>query len=102
MKINKQLFEDVLSGKLKGTFVLRNGTKYNSDNLYRTKSNVFFYKLNNSSYTQYGHYCLDSIKNHMDIIDFIPDTDMKEKELTIEIPDGKTVDWDESKKQNKN
>ena len=26
---------------------------------------------------------------------------MKEKELTIEIPDGKIVDWDESKKQNK-
>ena len=28
-------------------------------------------------------------------------TDMKENELTIEIPDGKIVDWDESKKQNK-
>lgn len=26
---------------------------------------------------------------------------MKENELTIEIPDGKIVDWDESKKQNK-
>ena len=26
---------------------------------------------------------------------------MKENELTIEIPDGKMVDWDESKKQNK-
>ena len=26
---------------------------------------------------------------------------MKEKELTIEIPNGKIVDWDESKKQNK-
>ena len=35
------------------------------------------------------------------IIDFIPDIDMKQNELTIEIPDGKIVDWDESKKQNK-
>ena len=26
---------------------------------------------------------------------------MKENELTIEIPDGKTVDWEESKRQNK-
>lgn len=25
MEINKQLFEDLLSGKLKGTFVLRSG-----------------------------------------------------------------------------
>lgn len=27
MEINKQLFEDVLSGKLKGMFILRNGEK---------------------------------------------------------------------------
>ena len=33
MEINKQLFEDVLAGKLKGTFVLRNGQKINSNDL---------------------------------------------------------------------
>ena len=31
MKINKQLFEDVLAGKLKGVFVLRNGNKISYD-----------------------------------------------------------------------
>ena len=36
-----------------------------------------------------------------DIVNFTPYTDMKENELTIEIPNGKIVDWDESKKQNK-
>lgn len=35
MKINKQLFEDVLAGKLKGTFVLRSGETYFSDGLHR-------------------------------------------------------------------
>ena len=34
MEINKQLFEDVLSGKLKGTFVLRDGIKFNSNKLH--------------------------------------------------------------------
>ena len=38
MEINKQLFEDVLSGKLKGTFVLRGGFT-SSSNLPRNTSN---------------------------------------------------------------
>ena len=40
MEINKQLFEDVLSGKLKGTFVLRNGDKYDSSKLYRNTNKM--------------------------------------------------------------
>jgi len=106
MKINKQLFEDVLAGKLKGTFVLRNGFKCNSDELSRCKSdgcnNTYLYCLNEYSYTQFGYYFDSNIrKSNVDIIDFIPDTDMKEGELTVEIPEGKIVDWEESKKQNK-
>ena len=105
MKINKQLFEDVLSGKLKGTFVLRNGDKLNSslllcsgniDNrVYAIGTNKYYIYYDDGAVLTYPY------KPSLDIIDFIPDADMKENELTIEIPDGKIVDWDESKKQNK-
>lgn len=105
MKINKQLFEDVLSGKLKGTFVLRNGDKLNSslllcsgniDNrVYAIGTNKYYIYYDDGAVRTYPY------KPSLDIIDFIPETNMKENELTIEIPDGKIVDWDESKKQNK-
>lgn len=103
MEINKQLFEDVLSGKLKGTFVLRNGNKVKSSELeIDPNANVYYYpiSLNGIWYTFRGELHLMRT-NDLDIIDFISDTNMKENELTIEIPDNKVVDWDESKKQNK-
>lgn len=109
MEINKQLFEDVLLGKLKGTFVLRNGDKYDSSKLYRNitkmKSQGYPYALYVGNYV-FSHYIPNGKNSTLqvdeyDIIDFIPDTDMKENELTIEIPNEKLVDWDESKKQNK-
>lgn len=103
MEINKQLFEDVLSGKLKGTFVLRNGNKVKSSELeIDPNANVYYYPifLNGIWYTFRGELHLMR-NNDLDIIDFISDTNMKENELTIEIPDNKVVDWDESKKQNK-
>lgn len=106
MEINKQLFEDVLSGKLEGTFVLRNGDKLNSsfllcsgniDNrgVYAIGTNKYYIYYDDGSVRTYPY------KPSLDIIDFIPDADMKEKELTIKIPKGKEIDWDESKKQNK-
>lgn len=104
MEINKQLFEDVLSGKLKGKFVLRNGEKiHSSTNLHRNYNqfkSIYPYKLGIESYTSKGLYC-EYGTSRFDIIDFIPDTNMKENELIITIPDNKVVDWDESKKQNK-
>ena len=104
MEINKQLFEDVISGKLKGTFVLRNGETYFSDGLYRNY-NIFRdthpYAINYLSYTPEGRYSEDFTSTPDDVADFIPETNMNEKELTIEIPKGKIVDWEESKKQNK-
>ena len=115
MKINKQLFEDVLSGKLKGTFVLRGGNKIDSGCLKRTEdtslgsSLLYPYALVDkdngtlflSSYTELGQWHVGGSFSN-DIIDFIQDTDMKTNcELSIEIPDGKIVDWDESKKRNK-
>ena len=104
MEINKQLFEDVLSGKLKGTFVLRNGEIYFSNDLHRNH-NIFRdthpYATSFGSYTPEGIFPEYKCRSQFDIVDFIPDTNMKENELTIEIPNGKIVDWDESKKQNK-
>ena len=99
MKINKQLFEDVLSGKLKGIFVLKNGFTARSNRLFYTGHNYYLYALK-------GFSCSFSCEGNTlnigyDIIDFIPDTDMKKNELTIEIPDGKEIDWEESKERNK-
>ena len=109
MEINKQLFEDVLSGKLKGTFVLRNKQIVKSNTLKRSSNVNFPYAILiefDNGTTDYG-----TFKNngdfetfsisYFDIVDFKPETNMKENELTIEIPDGKIVDWDKSKKQNK-
>ena len=118
MEINKQLFEDVLSGKLKGEFVLRNGNKCDFSKLHRNTNKimsyeypytlhidncVFFFFLNYTINGKSGPCIISSYRDQYeyDIIDFIPDTDMKENELTIEIPEGKIVDWEESKKQNK-
>ena len=109
MEINKQLFEDVLSGKLKGKFVLRNKQIIKSNTLKRSSEDNFPYKIlikYDNGTSDYGTYKsngnFETINtSHFDIIDFIPDTNMKENELTIEIPNGKIVDWDESKKQNK-
>ena len=104
MEINKQLFEDVLAGKLKGTFVLRNGLKISTSNLKRNVNgctNIYQYRTKDYSYTVHGYAYINLVSDY-DIVDFISDTiDMKENELTIEIPEGKIVDWDESKKQNK-
>lgn len=104
MEINKQLFEDVLAGKLKGVFILRSGNTYFSADLYRNYNNFGLthpYMINYRSYTTKGIFSIDDTTTGFDIIGFIPDTNMKENELAIEIPDGKIVDWDESKKQNK-
>lgn len=187
MKINKQLFEDVLSGKLKGTFVLRNGFMCSGNQLGRNDNwhaESCPYRIRYRVYKSNGVFGLFTVGDSWDIIDFIPDTNMKEvdfdfnlakkilsneirgeitnngnypilildinenedyplvtkvkgrdgwnvikynkkgvpqgwdghkqtlhlkiklqnmkeNELTIEIPNGKIVDWDESKKQNK-
>lgn len=109
MEINKQLFEDVLSGKLEGAFVLKNKQTVKSNTLKRSSIDNFPYKIlidYGNGVTDYGMYKSNGdfesySTSYFDIIDFIPETNMKENELTIEIPEGKIVDWDESKKQNK-
>lgn len=107
MKINKRLFEDILAGKLEGTFVLRNKLRIKTKFLMKSNFKLlgFLYKLHDldvicAEYTEYGK-ASNCAGSNFDIVDFIPDTDMKQNELTVEIPDGKEIDWDESKKQNK-
>ncbi len=73
MKINKQLFEDVLSGKLKGTFVLRNNTKINTSDLKRNVNgctNIYPYRTKDYSYTAHGNAYANSMSNY-DIVDFM-------------------------------
>ena len=129
MKINKQLFEDVLSGKLKGNFVLKNGYRVNSNRLCKKENkSIYCYWLKGFS----PLYTVNGIPNSIftidyTIIDFIPkpnyktiDLEMLEyckrdfefmqtlskainnmNTLEIEIPEGKEVDWKESEKQNR-
>ena len=101
MEVNEQLFEDVLSGKLKGTFVLRNKSTLHSSNLRKIAGTKYQYVLCSNSYTSEGMLISNDKTHPLNIEDFIPEINVKENESTIEIPKGKIVDWDESKKQNK-
>ena len=67
MEINKQLFEDVLSGKLKGTFVFRNQLTCNSDELtrntdgYKSTHPYYPYSIKDWSYTLSGHFLVKKV-----------------------------------------
>lgn len=105
MKNFKEIADKCLNGELSGTFIKRAGGNWESKYLHRSKllgfvkyPYYFKYGCLIQSYSETGKQCF---LEEADIIDFIPDTNMKENELTIEIPGNKVVDWDESKKQNK-
>ena len=84
----KQIAEDCLSGKLSGRFVCRDGLHISSYTLRRTDNPLYPYKLyragqlNKEGRTPNKH-------SHNDIIQFIPYQDMKPKQITIDIPEGK-------------
>ena len=99
MKNFKEIAEKILNGELSGIFKLADNTRIHSSLLSAFCDKFFPYILKGAYYTEYGTHL--PFSGVFDIIDFIPDTDMKENELTIEIPEGKIVDWEESKKQNK-
>lgn len=101
MEINKQLFEDVLSGKLKGTFVLRNKSTLHSSNLRKIAGTKYQYVLCGNLYTSEGMFIFNNKTHPLNIEDFIPETNMKENELKITIPEGQEIDWQESVKQEK-
>lgn len=78
MEINKQLFEDILSGKVNGTFVLRFGKKVDSSNLLRNdypNNNIYPYRLMidgvRTNYRKDGRMLHESTMTDVDIIDFI-------------------------------
>ena len=79
MEINKQLFEDVLSGKLKGTFVLKNGKKF-SDNLFTDIYNATVV-VGKTTYYFNGKPIVSDYNGVLDIIDFIPDV-LRDKQPT--------------------
>ena len=81
MEINKQLFEDVLSGKLKGTFVLRNKSTLHSSNLRKIAGTKYQYVLCSHSYTSEGMLISNNKTHPLNIEDFIPEINMKENEL---------------------
>ena len=98
MQIIKQLFEDVLSGKMKGTFMLRNGNKINMSDIKRNVNgcyDIYPYRTKNYPYTANGFVYENSISDY-DIIDFIPESYMKEIELKIDIPEGYEIDKEKS------
>ena len=102
MKINKQLFEDVLSGKLKGEFLLRNLNKVKSEKLRKNLSfnkeqpYAFYERGIFFEYKENGCFFSNEMIALNDIIDFIPESNMKEKELKIDIPEGYEIDKDNS------
>ena len=129
MEINKQLFENVLSGKLEGNFVLKNGFRINSNKLCKQVENTicpYWLKGLPSLYTREG-IPNSTFREDYTIVDFIPkpkyktiDLEMLEycrkdfdfmktlskainnmNTLEIEIPSDKEIDWKESEKQNK-
>lgn len=107
MIINKQLFEDVLNGKAKGTFILENGSRVNSDRLRRNDTrltHLYPYALKGSPtvYDMYGDFPNGDKQSgqYYKIIDFIP---MKVEEvlLDVKLPKGKVIDWEKSAKLDK-
>ena len=103
MEINKQLFEDVLLGKLEGNFVLKNGFRINSNRLCKEVENTicpYWLKGLPSLYTREG-IPNSTFREDYTIVNFIPDINMKENELKITIPKNHEIDWQESAKQEK-
>lgn len=75
MTIDKQFFEDILNGKVKGKFVLRNGSSIDSNLLERSSSSSYPYTFKSMChlYTSTGFADrLNSQNCNYDIVDFIP------------------------------
>ena len=127
MEINTKLFEDVLAGRLKGNFVLKNGFRVNSNKLCKEVENTicpYWLKGLSPLYTREGIPNSTFMEDYT-IVDFKPkyktiDLEMLEycrkdldfmktlskvinnmNTLEIEIPSDKEIDWKESEKQNK-
>lgn len=106
MKDFEKLAHDILAGKRKGVFVLRDGSHVPSKNLdvyTGCKWEIYPFKLKTDSHWAVGltkngtYFNKKEFYSGYDIIDFIDDTPMKEiKEVKIEIPEGMEIDKENS------
>ena len=99
MKINRKLFEDVLDGKLKGTFVLRNGILISSERLSPSVGSIktdypFFLGI---SVSENGEYLGKNNIHPFDVVDFISES----IKIETEIPYKKEMDLETSVEQKK-
>lgn len=90
MKNFKEIAEQVLAGKIKGFFILRDGTAIHSNCLHRGLEGAYPYKLNDFTYTEYGNMSLYLIMKR-DIIKFKKkEEEMEEKrKIEINVPENK-------------
>lgn len=90
MKDFKIIAEQVLAGKIKGFFILRNGTAIHSSRLHKELNSIYPYELNASIYTKYGNvYC--NLSSERDIVKFKKkEGEMEEKrKIEINVPENK-------------
>lgn len=90
MKDFKIIAEQVLAGKIKGFFILRNGTAIHSSRLHKELNSAYPYELNASTYTKYGNvYC--NLSSERDIVKFKKkEGEMEEKrKIEINVPENK-------------
>lgn len=94
MKNFKQIAEDCLSGKLSGTFILRDGSKVNSNHLKKlnpSKHLMCSYSLGECWLSDDGNaYGETGYLHKASIINFIPDKNIKQEnnQIKINIPEG--------------
>lgn len=84
----KEIAEKCLAGELSGRFVCRDGLHISSFTLSRTDNPLYPYKLYRvGKLTIDGH--TPNKWSHNDIIQFVPYEEMKQEQITIDIPEGK-------------
>ena len=97
MKDFKQIAEDCLAGKLSGTFILRDGSKVNSNHLKKlnpSKHLMCSYSLGECWLSDDGNaYGETGYLHKVSIINFIPDKNIKQEnnQIKINIPEGMKV-----------
>lgn len=86
----REIAEQVLAGKIKGFFILRDGTAIHSNCLHRGIGGAYPYKLNDFTYTEYGNVSL-YVTMKRDIIKFKKkEEEMEEKrKIEINVPENK-------------
>ena len=97
----KQIAEDCLSGKLSGTFILRDNQKRHVSKNNQTIRKDYLdpyspYIIGNRKYSRCGAILpISNEGNPYDIIDFIPDM---QKQIKIDIPEGKVPVMEQTEK----